>query len=235
MPWVVGGQRPALWKNELTNTFSGDPPCKLQGAGRAVGGPDPFTLSGRDKDEQFFFGRPGSRRLCRWGNTPKLFVLCRSFPQRFPLDGDPEEVTHYAMGKHCSSSRGTARALVTGLAALAFLVQALAFVFSTSGRIAYSSGNAGAPIAMAGDICHAKPDDSGKSPAQPARHHYCTVCSIANNGQGAVDAIALAAGVVIVFAPRSDDAPTWFHLDYLSPLPVGWTSSWSSRAPPSFS
>ncbi|MGO9768968.1 MAG: DUF2946 family protein [Roseiarcus sp.] len=116
---------------------------------------------------------------------------------------------------------------------MVFLAQTMAFVFSANGRIAFSSGDAGASIAMAGEICHAKPDDSGKSPAQPARHHYCTVCSIANNAP-AVDAIALAAGVVIVFAPRSDDAPTWFHRDYLSPLPVGWTSSWSSRAPPSF-
>ena len=45
-----------------------------------------------------------------------------------------------------------ARALVAGGIALFFLVQTLAFVFSPNGRIAFSNGDAGASIAMAGEV-----------------------------------------------------------------------------------
>ncbi len=136
------------------------------------------------------------------------------------------------MGKPCSKWWGMARALVAGGIALFFLVQTLAFVFSPNGRIAFSNGDAGASIAMAGEVCHAGSDDSGKTPAPNHKHHrHCALCA-ADNRHLALPAFVLIAAVVVFTAPRPDDAWAPFSHDELTPLPLGWTSSWSSRAPP---
>jgi len=124
-----------------------------------------------------------------------------------------------------------ARSLLSSAVAGLFLLQILAFVVSSNGRIAFSSGDAGASIAMAGEICGAKTDDGGKAPAQPSHHHHCALCSVGSDDDG-VDAVAHLAKVIIVLTPRSDDATTWCVDDDLAPFPLGWTSSWSSRAPP---
>ncbi|WP_442755626.1 DUF2946 family protein [Methylocystis sp. JAN1] len=128
---------------------------------------------------------------------------------------------------------GMARALLSSVVAGLFLVQVLAFVVSSNGRVAFSSGDGGVSIAMAGEICGGKIDDGNRQPAQP-HHHHCALCSIGNYDD-TVDAVADLAKVIIVLAPGSDAAPTWFIHDELAPLPLGWTSSWSSRAPPALS
>jgi Protein of unknown function (DUF2946) len=123
------------------------------------------------------------------------------------------------------------RTLLPSVVVSLFLLQTMAFVFSSAGRAAFSSGVAGASIAMAGEICRAKSDDGGKAPAQPSHHHHCALCSVGNDDD-VVDVVADFAKVIIVLTPRSGDAPAWFVQDYPAPSPLGWTSSWSSRAPP---
>jgi hypothetical protein len=137
------------------------------------------------------------------------------------------------MGKNRSTAGGTERALVTSVVALLFLVQTLAFILSPTGRIAFSSSAAGASIAMAGEICHINSDDSGKTPSQPSRHHHCALCTVGNCAHEA-DALSLTPSVAMALAlpSRDEDAPGWPYADDLPSLPVGWTSSWSSRAPP---
>ena len=140
------------------------------------------------------------------------------------------------MGKHGSKSGRTAFPLVASGIALFFLVQTLAFVFSPNGRIAFSNGDAGlSSIAMAGEICLANSDDGGKAPGPNHKHHrHCAVCA-ASNRDFPLPALALIAAVIVFNAPPSDEAPPRFIHDELAPSPLGWTSSWSSRAPPSFS
>ena len=137
------------------------------------------------------------------------------------------------MGTNGSTMGETARALVTSVVGLLFVVQTLAFILSPAGRIAFSSSAAGASIAMAGEICHLNSDNSGKTPALPGRHHHCALCTVSNCAHEA-DAIALMPNVVIVPALLSQhgNAPGWAYSGNLPLLPVGWTSSWSSRAPP---
>jgi hypothetical protein len=137
------------------------------------------------------------------------------------------------MEKHCSKRRGTARALVTSGIALFFLVQTLAFVFSPNGRIAFSNGSAGvSSIAMTGEICHVGAGDGDRAPAPNHKHHrHCAVC-VADNRNAPIPAVVLIAAVVVFIAPPPDEARAWFVHDELAPLPLGWTSSWSSRAPP---
>lgn len=127
----------------------------------------------------------------------------------------------------------SARPIVAGAVACLFLLQTLAFVFSSNGRIAFSSGDVGASIAMAGEICQAK-TDGGKAPAHSSHSHHCALCSTGDRDH-AVDAVALLATVIVVLAPHSNDAPAWFVHDEPTPSPLGWASSWSSRAPPIFS
>ncbi len=149
------------------------------------------------------------------------------------LDGDAIWVRLRVMGKHRSKSGRAAHALGASGIALLFLVQTLAFILSPTGRIAFSSSAAGASIAMAGEICHANSDDGDKTQAQPARHHHCALCKVGNSAHEA-DAISLTPSVVIVLAllSRDGNAPGWPHAECLPSFPVGWTSSWSSRAPP---
>jgi hypothetical protein len=131
-------------------------------------------------------------------------------------------------------TRGFTRGFFAGGVACLFLLQALAFVFSSNGRIAFASGDGEASIAMAGEICHAGAHDSadsGKAPAPHGHHHHCALCAVGNHHH-AVYTIAILASVIIILTPRSNDAPALFVHDELAPPPLGWTSSWSSRAPP---
>jgi hypothetical protein len=137
------------------------------------------------------------------------------------------------MGNVRLTGRKSAREFIAYAVVCLFLLQALAFVFSSNGRVAFASGDAGASIAMAGEICYVAPD-GGKAPAPHSHRHHCTLCSLAHQDK-AMDVVAILATVMVVLSPRSNDAPAWFVHDELTSSPLGWTSSWSSRAPPFFS
>ena len=171
------------------------------------------TVSFRAHKEVFYFGY-------------RLIAL-------FPLDGVSVAGTHDLMGKNRARLKKWTTPLVAGGVALLFLVQTLVFVFSTNGRLAFSSGSAGASIVMAGEICHSKPEAGDKNPQQPIRHHNCALCSLGNCTHEA-DALVLTPAAVIILASLAEvgDTPEWFLSDSIPSLPVGWTSSWSSRAPP---
>jgi hypothetical protein len=131
-------------------------------------------------------------------------------------------------------SHRIARTLLSSVVASLFLLQAVVFIFSSNGRVAFSNGEAGASIATAGEICRTRTDDGGEAPAQPSHHHHCAVCCIGRHAD-AIGAVADLAQVLIGLTPRSGDAPAWFVHDELALRPLGWTSSWSSRAPPAIS
>ena len=128
---------------------------------------------------------------------------------------------------------GKARALFSSVVAGLFFMQVLGLIVSSSGCVTFSSDDTGVSVAMAGEYCGGKTHDGDRQPAQPSYHH-CALCSIGYYDD-AVDAVANLAEVIIVLTPRSDAAVAWFIHDELAPPPLGWTSSWSSRAPPAFS
>ena len=138
------------------------------------------------------------------------------------------------MANPLPKSQRIARTLLSSVVASLFLLQAVAFIFSSNGRVAFSNGEAGASIAMAGEICRANTDDGGKAPAQPSHHHHWAVCCIGRHDD-AIGAVADLAQVIIGLTPRSGDAPASFVHDELALRLLGWTSSWSSRAPPAIS
>lgn len=152
----------------------------------------------------------------------------------FALDGHPLIVDGSAMAKLWPGLRRMARAPVThGIVAL-FLLQTLAFVFSSNGRVVFAGADAGSSIAMAGEICQSMARGDGEPPARPTHHHHCTLCSAGGDGQ-AENVAAFLARVILVLAPRSDAAPAWPLRNDAASFPTGWTSSWSSRAPPPLS
>ncbi|MBM3564372.1 MAG: hypothetical protein FJX15_13630 [Alphaproteobacteria bacterium] len=125
---------------------------------------------------------------------------------------------------------GKARALFSSVVAGLFLMQVLGLVVASSGCAAFLSDDAGVSIAMAGEYCGGKTHDGDRQPVQPS-HHHCALCSIGYYDD-AVDAVANLAEVIIVLTPQSDAAAAPFIHDELAPPLLGWTSSWSSRAPP---
>ncbi|WP_400771497.1 hypothetical protein [Methylosinus sporium] len=117
------------------------------------------------------------------------------------------------------------RALATILAALPLLLQLLfaaaPFALATNAR---------ADVALAVSDC-ATPDHRQAPAGEGAHSHCCLLCE-----WGLRDGVAII-GSFIVTALGADAhaTPIRATADRLWPAPIGWTTSWSSRAPPAFS
>jgi hypothetical protein len=133
-----------------------------------------------------------------------------------------------------AEDRGEARAsrFSACIAALSFLVQILAFVLSPEGRIAFASGAAGAALAMSGEFCRA--DGHGGGPQErPSAHHHCAFCPVSDS-DAALDGVVPGPAVATPHAATAESAVARVAEAPARP-PTGWTSSWSSRAPPRLS
>lgn len=138
------------------------------------------------------------------------------------------------MSKVLATAKKSARELIACTVACLFLFQALV----SGAQIAHDSvaaDGAQTSVLVASAFCDAGADtrDDGRAPAQHHRQH-CALCGVANR-DALLHAVALVATIAVLAVPRSDAAPVSFAHGELSPPPLGWTSSWSSRAPPSIS
>jgi hypothetical protein len=131
------------------------------------------------------------------------------------------------------TTRKFARA-VAAIGAACFFLQIFAFVFSSDSRLALLDGSGGVGIMMAGEFCSAA-SHSGDLPKQHSRHHHCALCVAGNRDVSQDEVSTLVAMVIVLAIPHSHERQAWIRRDELTPPPIGWTSSWSSRAPPSFS
>ncbi|WP_400770594.1 DUF2946 family protein [Methylosinus sporium] len=114
------------------------------------------------------------------------------------------------------------------------LSEALTFVITMTRHSAFSNADGGASIAAAGDYCDARPDSGGRHPAHSSDHSNCALC-IVSDRDPTFDAVALVASAIAILLPWPHDAPARFDIgDGAPPPPLGWTGSWSSRAPPRF-
>ncbi|PWB83499.1 MAG: hypothetical protein C3F11_06280 [Methylocystaceae bacterium] len=126
--------------------------------------------------------------------------------------------------------------MLAGAVAWLFLLQSLAFALSPSGRTVSSNDPQGAALSMVGEFCDVEAHADDKAPSQHHHHHQqCALCVADNRNLSLDDAVAFVATVIVLALPQSRATPAWVCRDESTPPPLGWTSSWSSRAPPFFS
>lgn len=120
-----------------------------------------------------------------------------------------------------------ARGCVALTVACLFVLQAIAIAAGP----AHAALDAGLDQSFA--YCSANSDANDSSaPAHHVHGEHCLICAAAEIVQPvrAIAFIALAVHAAPARAPLA-----WRLRDESPPPPSGWTSSWSSRAPPSFS
>ncbi len=132
------------------------------------------------------------------------------------------------MEKFRTSPRPFLRALVAAVAACLLFLQGL-------GGLAASHAHqspAGATLTLA--PCHVVTQDlaKGQAPAAPRHEHSECCLSCEASDRSLLLAVALLSGVAALLAPAGEaTALTPPQSEVRSP-PIGWASSWSSRAPP---
>jgi len=130
------------------------------------------------------------------------------------------------------TARKSAAHFIAGAVACLFLLQSFAFIASNT-EAASASGRLGAALSFTVDICGA--DHAGDKDRPDHHRPHCALCITSNRDLSLSGAVALVATILVLALPQSDGVPAWIRRDDPTPAPVGWASSWSSRAPPSFS
>lgn len=139
------------------------------------------------------------------------------------------------MGDVRLTTRKPARKLIADAAVYLLLLQTFAFIFSLNGRAVFSTGDQGATLSLAGEVCDAVAHDGDRAPAQHHHHHQqCALCGVGCRAP-ALDAVALIATVLVLALLQISDIPASLCCDGVETSLAGWASSWSSRAPPHFS
>lgn len=124
------------------------------------------------------------------------------------------------------------RAAMAGAVALLCLFQGLVFAASPHGRTSHlESAGPGVETSVAGQIC--KVDGGENAPTQTDHGHAqcCILCATS----GAHVAPLLVVGLGIAYSALEQALPAGRHVaDDTDRRLIGWTTSWSSRAPPFF-
>ncbi len=128
------------------------------------------------------------------------------------------------MEKHRSPPRPFLRALVAAVAACLFFLQGLGALATAHAH----SAPAGVALTLA--PCHDAA--KGEAPAAPRHEHSDCCLSCEASARQLILAVALLSGVAALLPPESEAAAAMPPQSDIRPPPIGWASSWSSRAPP---
>lgn len=131
--------------------------------------------------------------------------------------------------------RFVSRNAILGVVACLCVLQGLILAVSPHGRFAGGlHADSGVVAFMDGALCGADMQGDGETPT-PRGHSQCCVLCMSNAHAGLLRFAAALFDIVAFPTPRFGAAIAWrFSDDPIAPL-AGWASSWSSRAPPSFS
>lgn len=145
-------------------------------------------------------------------------------------------VAYPAMNRFPAAVELRARDLVACAVACLLLVQAWASFVPTTRQALLQDSGPGIAALLSGSLCHEHVHDGEDRPAQDRHHHqHCVLCGVGLRDL-ALPVVTLAAIILHLATPRFDAGPAWSRADCGgAPPPLGWLSSWSSRAPPSFS
>lgn len=134
----------------------------------------------------------------------------------------------------CQTRHARLRALVAGVMTLLFVVQ-IAFLQVSPLRSTVEATGAGPAVAasIVDEICHT---DGGAAPGEDknAPCSHCVLCGSASRLDAAL-LLPLRVAILLTLVPAPASPTSWALETPLAPRPLGWTSSWSSRAPPYFS
>lgn len=127
-----------------------------------------------------------------------------------------------------------ARDLIACAVACFLFLHAWAPFLPSSGKLSLPESAPGAAISISGQFCDGDAHHGNDAPSQEHRQH-CVLCSVGARDI-ALYAAALIVTIVYLVLPRFEAGPLRARRgDDAAPPPIGWISSWSSRAPPSFS
>lgn len=133
------------------------------------------------------------------------------------------------MANSRSRWRFSGRAIVSALALCLFALQAL--VAGPAPRLSASSRDAQASlIAIGGGYCEPHDDRGAPVPAGKDHSPCCIFCVAGRDGPPLIAADFSTAETGLLSPPAL--SPALGSTDAPDGRPIGWTSSWSSRAPP---
>jgi hypothetical protein len=119
------------------------------------------------------------------------------------------------------------RAFAVSVAVCLLVLQGFAFSLACHGAPSRHSGTAVLATALRAPECHHAGDPTAP---EHSSHDCCVYCSVADR-DALAQAIAFVADFVIAPTP-SVVAAVYYQVDIRNPVPLGLTTSWSSRAPP---
>jgi hypothetical protein len=127
------------------------------------------------------------------------------------------------------------RAIIAGVFAFLFVLQWLALAASPAFAGKDRNGaNHSFIVSTTDGYCSALGNDKGPAHGRHDHSQCCIFCKA--SGRDATFAIIAASICVAIYLPSKESVSLVpFAEDDCSMRPIGWTSSWSSRAPPSFS
>jgi hypothetical protein len=130
----------------------------------------------------------------------------------------------------------SSRAIAGFIVALLIFAQGLAAHVSASSRVRHGETQAGAVASSLGASCRVDTIGGGESPAHERRDclQCCVLCGVRDCAAPLFHDATRAADVQFPVSKASAPINRRF-IDDDDGRPIGWASSWSSRAPPIFS
>lgn len=127
------------------------------------------------------------------------------------------------------------RAIIAGAIACLFLLKGLALAASPGlMEIAHGGGGSIVDAAVVGKHCDAHGGEGAPLHGDHSHSQCCIFCA-ASGRDASFSVVAAFLATVIYLMPEAAVSTVRFFTDDPDGRPIGWTSSWSSRAPPFFS
>jgi hypothetical protein len=133
--------------------------------------------------------------------------------------------------------RRPARTLVaSAVAAWIFLLQSSFLAIAPTVSSLHSKSGSGAGAALASKYCQTGPDDGGKTPIDQRRDdsQCCLACGQSARDVSYLFIAALLGGTSFLAPEGAESFLVHVIIQRLKGRPIGWASTWSSRAPPTF-
>ena len=141
-----------------------------------------------------------------------------------------------AVAKPVTCRTFSARAIIAIVLVGLFVLQGLVFSVPSHVRLVHGGTNPDVLAWIGGEHC-IYPDAHGDGKPAPEQHDHsqCYIRCAFNDQGGSFHQLATLASSIVFPAPRATAPIIRFAFYPSVGRPLGWVSSWSSRAPPSFS